>query len=471
MRQRLFLGMVALLPLHTVYLSAWISWKPYLILLAVLAIWDLVDGLRERAWPWHRRVSLAFAVFMAAVAIGFPEPEFRSRFVRLGLALVVGFLVTVVTERALRAPGMLDRTLRVVFWSAAAMAVTGVVFSLLLLGAGGNEVIDYLTGSRGFDLPLLDKIGKPAYLLSGFLALSNWHQDPGYGAAWMVLWSTLALIASQRGLGTRRPWLDGAIIGALWVGVVMVFSRTGWVALLLSVLIVAFVTRKSTPLAGSAGTPPNASLGGETGNRLGRTLLAAGLSSVLILAGLFVVDVAGVGGELPLQFAFRLQQGWDFLADLTGLFEGSAAFEDQFSQTEQRADVWPEYWRLFLDHPVTGAGLGVGWETNSVGQEPHNLFLELGSETGLVGLTAFLLLVVTIIGAGAGAIGGIALTTSLLPAMTQTVLFEPSWWFAAGLFLSGGFRALNDTDRPRLMREKLESLPESGVVTPTIAGE
>ncbi|HKZ19493.1 MAG TPA: hypothetical protein VJQ57_05220, partial [Acidimicrobiia bacterium] len=77
----------------------------------------------------------------------------------------------------------------------------------------------------------------------------------------------------------------------------------------------------------------------------------------------------------------------------------------------------------------------------------------------------------TIIGAGAGAIGGIALITSFLPAMTQTVLFEPSWWFAAGLFLAGGFRAPNATNGPRIRREKLESSPESGVVTPTIAGD
>jgi O-antigen ligase len=460
MRQRLFLGLVAVLPLHTVYLSAWISWKPFLVLLAVLAVWDLVEGIRERAWPWHSRVSLAFGVFMATVAIGFPEPEFRTRFIRLTLALLVGFLVTVVTERALRVPGMLDRTLRVIFWTAAAMAVSGVVFSVLLLGAGGNEVIDYLTGSRGYDLPLFDKIGKPAYLLSGFLALSNWHPDPGYGAAWMVLWSTLALIASQRGLGTRRPWLDGAIIGALWVGVVMAFSRTGWVALLVSVGIVAFSRIKRRLGAAFDAQKPG---------RLGRTLVAAVLSAVLILTGLFAVDVKGVGGELPLQFAFRLRQGWDFLADLTGLFQTSAAFEDQFSQTEQRADVWPEYWRLFLDHPATGAGLGVGWETNSVGQEPHNLFLELGAETGLVGLAAFVLLVATIIGAGAGLVGGVALTTSFLPAMTQTVLFEPSWWFAAGLFLAGGFRAAGD--RPRSKREKLKSPQESGVITPTIAGD
>ncbi|MGH9895433.1 MAG: O-antigen ligase family protein, partial [bacterium] len=380
MRQRLFLGLVAVLPLHTLYLSAWISWKPFLVLLAILALWDLVDGIRERSWPWHGRVSIAFGLFMATVAIGFPEPEFRDRFVRLALALVVGFLVTVVAERALRTAGMLDRTLRVIFWTAAAMAVTAVVFSVLLLGAGGDDVIDYLTGSRGYDLPLLDKIGKPAYLLSGFLALSNWHQDPGYGAAWMVLWSTLGLVASWRGLGTRRPWLDGVIIGALWVGVVMAFSRTGWVALMISLVIIAFATRRSRPA-----------------KKLGRTLLTAALSAVLILAGLFATDVEGVGGELPLQFAFRLRQGWDFVASLTGLFESSAAFEDQFSQTEQRADVWPEYWRLFLDHPVTGAGLGVGWETNSVGQEPHNLLLELGSETGLMGLAAFIVLVATII--------------------------------------------------------------------------
>jgi O-antigen ligase len=452
MRQRLFLGMVALLPLHTVYLSAWISWKPFLILLAVLAIWDLIDGIRERAWPWHGRVTLAFGVFMATVALGFPEPEFRSRFVRLGLALVVGFLVTVVTARALRLRGMLDRTLRVVFWTAAAMALTGVVFSALLLGAGGNEVIDYLTGSRGYDLPLLDKIGKPAYLLSGFLALSNWHQDPGYGAAWMVLWSTLALLASLRGLGTGRSWLDGSIIGALWVGVVMAFSRTGWVALLLSIGLVVVVSRRR-----------------RIGGRLGRSLAAASVSAILVLAGLFLVDAEGVGGELPLQFAFRLQQGWDFLADLTGLFQSSEAFEDQFSQTEQRADVWPEYWRLFLDHPVTGAGLGVGWETNSVRQEPHNLFLELGSETGVIGMAAFIVLLVAIISAGAGVVGGIALITSFLPAMTQTVLFEPSWWFAAGLYLAGRSGAPIASNGARTAREKLESSPESGVVTPTIA--
>ena len=385
------------------------------MLLAVLALWDLVEGFRERRWPWHPRVTLAFFGLLAAVAIGFPGPEHLERYLRLALALVVGFGVMVVTARRLRDEGMGERALRVIFWTAAVMALTGLIFSALLLGVGGSEAVNFLSGARGYDLPLLDKVGKPAYLLSGFLALSNWHQDPGYGAAWMVLWSTLALIASLLGLGTRRPWLDGAILGVLWTGVVMAFARTGWVALVIALAMVAWKFR-----------------GRGVGRRVGAGLAAA----VVALSFLFVVDVRGVGGELPLQFAFRLRQGWDLLASITGLFESSAAFEDQFNPSEQRADVWPEYFQLFLDHPLTGVGLGVGWETNSVGQEPHNLFLELGAETGIVGLLAFFFLLATIIRSGGGTIGRVALAVSLLPVMTQTVLFEPSWWFAAGLYLA-----------------------------------
>ena len=438
-RQRLFLAMVAVLPLHTVYLSAWISWKPFMILLAVMALWDLGDGIRFRKWPWHKRITLAFLPLMGAVAIGFPAPEYRERFTRLALALVVGFGVLAVTERRLRASGMGARTLRVIFWSAAAMALTGLIFSVLLLGLGGDEGINYLTGSRGYDLPLVDKIGKPAYLLSGFLALSNWHQDPGYGAAWAVLWATLALIASLRGLGTKSPWIDGAIIGVLWSAVVMGFSRTGWVALAVSLVLVAWkMSRRG----------------------LVKRIVAATVALILSMGLLFVADVENVGGELPLQFAFRLRQGWDFLASITGLFESSAAFEDQFQPSEQRADVWPEYWQLFLDHPVTGVGLGVGWETNSIGQEPHNLFLELGAETGIIGLVAFAMLLGLIIRDGSGALGAVALTVSFLPAFTQTVLFEPTWWFAAGLFLAGGGKFEDAAEMP------VESSDESGVVTP-----
>jgi hypothetical protein len=43
---------------------------------------------------------------------------------------------------------------------------------------------------------------------------------------------------------------------------------------------------------------------------------------------------------------------------------------------------------------------------------------------------------VVIIRSGRGAVAGALLAVTFLPAMTQTVLFEPTWWFAAGIYLS-----------------------------------
>ncbi|MGQ0849207.1 MAG: O-antigen ligase family protein [Actinomycetota bacterium] len=448
LRDRLFLVMVAVLPLHTVYLSAWVSWKPYLVLVAVLAAADVLEGLRQRRWPWHPRLSAMIGVFLAVAAVGLPVPAYREQFIRLLLALLVGGLVLVVSERRLRTPGLADRTLRVVFWTAGAMAVTGLLISVILVGVAGNDPINYLTGAVGYDLPLIDKVAKPAYLLSHFLALSNWHQDPGYGAAWGVLWAALALLASIRGQGSGRPELDGVLLGGLWLSVILAFSRTGWAALLIATTVLAIAALRRRLI---------------TGGQLFRSLGAATLTTVLLLTALFLIDVEDVGADLDVQFAFRFQQGFDLLAGLTGLFEGSESFEDLFDESEPRAAVWPAYWEMFVTHPVTGGGLGVGWETNSIGQEPHNLGLELGAETGLIGIAAFVVLIITIVRSGAGLVGGLGLLAAFLPAMTQTVLFEPTWWFASALWMAGKV-GLGGPAR-------LESVSELGEITPQNAGD
>jgi O-antigen ligase len=237
-----------------------------------------------------------------------------------------------------------------------------------------------------------------------------------------VLWSTLALVASAKGLGSRKVWLDGVVLGGMWLAVVMAFARTGWLSLLIAMISVGWILVRRGLL---------------TAKGLAVRLSTALATTVTLLVLLLAVDVADVGGDLDVQFAFRFQQGWDLLADLTGLFESSEAFEDVFEPSEQRADVWPEYWEMFQSDPITGVGLGVGWETNSVGQEPHSLWLELGAETGLIGVAAFILLLVVVLRTGAGLVGGAALLAAFLPSFTQTVLFEPTWWFAAGLFLGG----------------------------------
>jgi O-antigen ligase len=202
----------------------------------------------------------------------------------------------------------------------------------------------------------------------------------------------------------------------------MAFSRTGWVSFPLALAVTAALARRNRM----------ASLG-QAFKRIG----IAAFSAAMILGAMFAVDVPKRGGDLDLQFAFRLRQGWDLLADITGLFASSEAFADRFNPSEERADVWPEYLAMFKSEPLTGVGLGVAWESNSIKQEPHNLVLELISESGLIGAAAFGLLMWVIISGGGGVIGAAALTAAFLHSVTQTVLFEPTWWFAAALLMSG----------------------------------
>jgi hypothetical protein len=63
--------------------------------------------------------------------------------------------------------------------------------------------------------------------------------------------------------------------------------------------------------------------------------------------------------------------------------------------------------------------------------------LELLVETGLIGLDVFLFLFSEIVRSRPGRVGVAALVVSLATAITQTVLFEPTWWFAAGLAIAG----------------------------------
>jgi O-antigen ligase len=414
-RQALFLVLVGLLPLHTVFLSAWISWKPYLVAVAILAAWDLVDGFRSRRWPWHPTLSIVIAVFLAVVLIGWPAAIYLSRFLRLYLALVVGALVLLVTARSLSSSSMLDRTLRVVFWTGAAMGATAVLITIV--STTSPSLLDAIN-----NIPGAYRVTKPAYLDEGFIALTNWHQDPGYAAAWANLWLGLSLVAVARGVATKCLWIDGAVLGSLMFAVLMAFSRTGWLTMLIGVPgVIAILVHHQWAGKGF----------------LVRRVGVGAMVAALLVTGIWAVDRPGIGGDVRTEFSFRLTQGWNVLASLTGLFERSERFADAFDMSEQRADVWPDYVRMFREHPITGVGLSVGWQTEQIGQEPHNLLLELLAETGLVGTTAFALLLVMVFRRGRGAAGYAALLMAFLPSMTQTVLFEPTWWFAAGLLIAG----------------------------------
>jgi O-antigen ligase len=401
-RAQLFRFMVGLLPLHTVALHWWISWKPWLLLLGVVLVWQATEGIRDRTWPWHPAVSAAAAGFLIA-ALASWSGDAPERFLRLFLALAAGAGLLLATARELRSAGAVDATLRVAFRSAAALAVSALLVSLLAAGTFGEQAI-----SRANDLPGVERLTKVAYQSEGFVAITNWHEDPGYAAAWMNLWALLALVASRRGLGFKRPLLDGAVIGGLWLGVILTLSRTGLLGMVATVLAFAWRERRT--------------IGEAT-----RLLLVAAAATLVLLAVVWALDPEGVGNDLTAAIGFRFTQG-------LSLGPGEGDLGGAGGEIDYRGVVWPRYVEAFRENPLRGIGLGAGWASGM--QEPHNLVLELLGEMGIVGFTCFAVLMITVLRNASNPLGRTALVVALSAAVTQTVLFEATWWFAAGLALA-----------------------------------
>ncbi|HSM01034.1 MAG TPA: O-antigen ligase family protein [Acidimicrobiia bacterium] len=402
--EALYLALVALLPLHTVYFRAWIAWKPWLVLLVVLAGTQVWQGVRARSSPWERTLTIPIAVFLLAMAASWPGGS-DSRFARLFLALVIGALLLLVSRRMLSRQGMLDRVLRAVYWSAAAMAATAVLLSMVAVGVFGAGAADSIA-----DLPLIERVVKVAYLREGFVGLTNWHQDPGYAAAWMNLWAAIAFLAVRRGLGSGRVAIDALVVGGLWLGVFMTLSRTGLLGMGVGIVTVLWTERREI--------------------RPALLLAAVSAAAAVALAGtVWLLDPPDIGGDIGEAVEFRIRQGFS-------LGPGDSGGEAPgVLDLEYRGEVWPIYWDYFLDDPLRGAGLGTGWAAEGV-QEPHNLLLQLIGETGVVGLAGFVVLFVAIVRSARNRIGVAALIVALSGSITQTVLFEATWWFAAALALA-----------------------------------
>ena len=403
-RRWLLGALVLVLPLHTLFVRAWVAWKPFLLLLIALAAWDALDGIRRRSWPWHRQASIAAAVFLVAMVVSWQGEIPDTQAVRLWLALGAGALLLLVVERAVRVDGAGRVVMRSIVWSAAAVAASAVALSFVVIGSFGEELVESIDA-----IPGVYRVAKPAYLAEGFVALTNWHQDPGYAAAWMNLWAALVLVSWSRGWGFRRWWVNALIVGGLGAGTFMTMSRTGWFGFLVAVsAAAAFLIFKDR-------VPATAVL---------RFVAASAAVAVALVSLFWIVDPPHLGADLDEEVAYRMTQG----ASLGGPVEGPRGIQDT------RSVVWPSYVAAFQSNPAFGNGLGTGWGTPGV-QEPHNLGLQLLGETGIVGILGFVGLIFVVGRYGAGTIGAVALTVVAASTFTQTVLFEPTLWFAGALYL------------------------------------
>ena len=402
--RRLFVALIALLPLHTVFVDAWIAWKPWLVLVGVMGVLDLVV---TKGYPWSRRLTVALIVVVLAIAASWPGARVKPTYFSLLLGLCAGGLLLLVVAK--NAAGRMDLVLRTVYWSAAVMSLTGILVALASNGTFGYWAVFGLN-----DLPLVFRVNRPAYLTSGFITVTNWHQDPGYAAAWTNLWLALNVVAVSRGLGSRRYWLDVSVIGALAVASVLTYSRTGWLGLLVAAVTGIFAARRESK---------------QRGRRALRVVGGGVVVGVALLTAITALDRPGLGGNVLYSLNYRTS----YLFDITG---GADFVDPSLIVPDNRRDVWGYYFRRFQESPVRGIGLGTGWGTPGL-QEPHNLLIELLGEAGILGLAGFLVLAATVARNGGGTVGGTALVLALIPSMTQTVLFEPTLWLAAGLWTAG----------------------------------
>jgi O-antigen ligase len=192
--------------------------------------------------------------------------------------------------------------------------------------------------------------------------------DPNFFAQALLILVPLALLLAAE---ERRPLARVAALGAgalATAATILTYSRGGAVALACVLVLCLLATRLR--------------------------LRHAALCLALLLA---------LAAIVPAGFARRLETFAEFLPGQDEALRPDSSFE-------QRRLLTRVAWEMFLDHPLLGVGAGnytlyfdeYAQEVGSVSREyeglgelhyPHNLYLEIAAETGLVGLSAFAVVV------------------------------------------------------------------------------
>ncbi len=165
-------------------------------------------------------------------------------------------------------------------------------------------------------------------------------------------------------------WLMGFCALTVLHGVIHGMLRWRWLAVLSCFIIAALWTQSKGPLLAFGVTSALVLLW-----NLGR-------SRTYLVSGFFVGFAIAVMALIPEDFGSR------FLT-IARVFMG-AADEGDYGSVGYRQEAWHDAVKMFLEHPLMGVGVS-NWQFFSrVGelQYPHNVFLELGAETGLLGLLA-----------------------------------------------------------------------------------
>jgi hypothetical protein len=186
--------------------------------------------------------------------------------------------------------------------------------------------------------------------------------------------------------------------------------------------------------------------------------LAAELAVLIVLSRQRLKAVAAAAAALALLTLLAPEQLGRRLTTFRQLLPGrEATVLDPDSSFEERRLVTRAAWEMFRSHPLVGVGAGnytvhypqfadrIGsperfYDAPGEPHYPHSLYLELGAETGAVGLAAFLLVLTTAATALTAARRGFVRRGAALPAALATaVSVALAGYLVSSLFLHGHF--------------------------------
>jgi putative inorganic carbon (hco3(-)) transporter len=243
-----------------------------------------------------------------------------------------------------------------------------VIYTLLIVGIfiGTISVHQYVTGNYtnnygGFAVAeYMNIVGETnGYRLSGPVG------DPNFFAQVMVV---LALLGVERLLHERRLFWK---IMAAWAAaastltVVFTFSRGATIALVLALILFFWINKlKPAQLI---------------------VILTLGIAMLLFAPSTYYQRVLSIGDILPSNGEINLHKD---------------------RAIQGRASENLTAWVMLMSHPVTGVGLNnfsylyqdytktLGLAPSATNRSPHNLYLEVAAETGVIGLAVFLTMII-----------------------------------------------------------------------------
>ena len=187
--------------------------------------------------------------------------------------------------------------------------------------------------------------------------------------------------------------------------------------------------------------------------RASMLLLAGAFLAAALLAPYFVIDrqssIDRIWGSLAR--GAGLMAPWKTPASGGSGPENEADLLEALQQlTTRRTDYYQASWRMLQAHPWFGVGFGGYAYTNDKRQRylyPHNYFLEIGAETGLVGLALFSALLgmalwraVTIVRSSPDAAGWVVVTMMVYALIAGLVSYSITYhamlWASLGLAFS-----------------------------------